>query len=123
MATKHETRSGGGFFRGWFGEGLDFLNVVLKSSKQNTSNACDVCNGNVIMFNPNSFACSIAYKVIWLPCPSKINKSWLLNDTPPRIDLLKKDKNSLNMKEVIHVIFCIVIQLLGRFVEFNVVIP
>jgi hypothetical protein len=81
MATNPETRSGGGFFDGWFGEGLDLLNVVLKGLKQNTSNgynACDVCNDNVIMFNLNSFACSIASKVIWLSSPSKINKCLLL---------------------------------------------
>jgi aryl-phospho-beta-D-glucosidase BglC (GH1 family) len=89
-------------------EDLTFLNVVLKGLKQNTSygcTACDVCNGNVIMFNPNSFACSIASKVIWLPCPFRINKCRLLKDTPPRTNLLKKDKNSLNMKKVIHVFF------------------
>ncbi len=32
--------------------------------------------------NPNSFTNSIASKVTWLPCPSKINKSQLLKDTP-----------------------------------------
>jgi hypothetical protein len=56
---------------------LTFLNVVLKGLKQNTSNgcnACDVCNDNVIMLNPNSFACSIASKIIWLSCPSRIKK-------------------------------------------------
>jgi hypothetical protein len=104
---------------------LTFLNVVLKCLKQNTfngCNACDVCDGNVIIFNPNFFACSIAFKVIWLPCPSRINKCRLLKDTPHVIDLLKKDKNSLNMKEVIHVIFCIAIQIPDRFAKFNVII-
>jgi hypothetical protein len=45
---------------------LTFLNVVLKGLKQDTfngCNACDMCNDNVIMFNPNSFACSIASRV------------------------------------------------------------
>jgi hypothetical protein len=46
----------------------------------------------------------------------------VVEDTPLGIDLLKKDKNSLNMKEVIHVIFFIAIQVLGQFVEFVVVI-
>jgi hypothetical protein len=105
---------------------LTFLNVVLKVLKQNTSNgynACDVCDGNVIMFNQNSFACSIASNVIWLPCPSRINNCRLLKDTPLGTDLLKKDKNSLNIKEVIHVIFCIAIQVPNQFVEFNLIIP
>jgi hypothetical protein len=56
---------------------LTFLNVVLKGLKQNTSNgynACDLCNDNAIMFNSNFFACSISSKVIWVPCPSRINK-------------------------------------------------
>ncbi len=42
---------------------LNFLNDVLKNLKQDTFNgynACDVGDGNVIMFNPNSFAYSIA---------------------------------------------------------------
>jgi hypothetical protein len=40
--------------------------VVLKGLKQDTFigyNAYDMCNVNVIMFNLNSFACFIAYKV------------------------------------------------------------
>jgi hypothetical protein len=104
---------------------LTFLNVVLKSLKQNTSNgynACDVCNGNVIMLNPNSFACSIASHVIWLPCPSRINKCRLLKDTPLGTNLLKKDK--LFKHERSHpCFFCIAIQVLNLFVEFNLVIP
>jgi len=38
---------------------LTFLNVVLKGLKQDTyngCNACNVCDGNVIMSNPKSFA-------------------------------------------------------------------
>jgi len=52
---------------------LFFLNVILKDLKQEKShgyNACDVWNGSVIMSNPISLACSIAYRVTWLPCPS-----------------------------------------------------
>ncbi len=89
---------------------LTFLNVVLKGLKQNTFNgynACDVCNGNVIMLNPISFACSIVSMVIWLPCPSRINKCQLLKDTPLGTYLLKKNRNSLNMKKVIHVFFAL----------------
>jgi hypothetical protein len=42
---------------------LTFLNVVLKGLKQDTFNGCNACdmfNGNVIMFNANSFAYFIA---------------------------------------------------------------
>jgi hypothetical protein len=77
---------------------LTFLNVVVKGLKQNTSNryiTCDVCDGNVIMSSPNSFAYSIASRVTWLPCPSRINKCWLPRDIPLGIDLLKKDRNSV----------------------------
>jgi hypothetical protein len=73
---------------------LSFLNVILKGLKQKTSNgcnACDVWDGSVSMSNLISLACSIASKVTWLPCPSKINKCLLMNDTPPVIDLLKQD--------------------------------
>jgi hypothetical protein len=66
-----------------------------------------VCDGNVIMSNPNSFACSIASRVTWLSCPSIINKCQLLKDIPPRTNLLKKDKNSLNRKVIIHVFFAL----------------
>ncbi len=74
-----------------------FLNVVLNGWKQDTfngCNACDVYDGSVIMFNFNSFAYSIASKIMWLPCPSRINKCSLVRNTPPRIDFLKKNKNS-----------------------------
>ncbi len=43
-------------------------------------------------------------------CPSRINWCQFLKDTPLGIDLLKKDRNSLNKKVVIHVFFCIAIQ-------------
>ncbi len=95
---------------------LTFLNVVLKGLKQYTCNGCNsygVFDGNVIMSNLNSFAYSIASRVTWLSCPSITNKCWLLRDIPPRFDLLKKDKSSLNKKVVIHVFFCITIQVLG----------
>ncbi len=68
---------------------------VLKGLKQDTSNgcdACDACDDNVIMCNPNSLVCSIAYKWTWLPCPFRINKCWLLRDTPLGTNLLKKTK-------------------------------
>jgi hypothetical protein len=87
---------------------LTFFNVFLKGLKQNTFNGCnarDVCDGSVIMFNPNFFAYSIACRVTLLPCPFKINKCWLLKDIPPRVDLLKINKNSLNKKVIIHVFF------------------
>jgi len=70
-------------------------------------NACDVCDGNVIMFNSNSIAYSIASRVTWSPCPFKINKCQLLKGTPRKIDLLKKDKNSLNRKVIIHFFFAL----------------
>jgi hypothetical protein len=79
---------------------LTFLNAILKGLKQdmsNSCNACDVCDGNVIMSNPKKIACSIAYGVTWLLCPSKTNKCGLLKDTPPKTNLLKyiyKQKNN-----------------------------
>ncbi len=51
------------------------------------------------MFNPNSWACYIIYKVTCLPWPFIINKCQLVVDTPPRTNRLKKDKNSLNKKK------------------------
>jgi hypothetical protein len=36
-----------------------------------------------------------------------------MNDNPPGIDLLKKDKNSLNRKAIIQALFCIAIHVLG----------
>ncbi len=95
---------------------LTFLNAILNSLKQNTTNgpnACDVCDGNVIMPNPNSFTYSIASRVTWMLCPFKINKCQLLKDIPLGIDLLKKAIDSLNMKVVIHDFFCITIQIFG----------
>jgi hypothetical protein len=89
---------------------LTFLYAILNFLKQDTfngCNACDVCDGSVIMFNPKKFAYLIAYRVTWLPCPFKINKCWLLKDIPLGIDLLKKDKNSLYKKVVIHALFYI----------------
>jgi hypothetical protein len=55
------------------------------------------------MSNPISLAYSIASKVTWLPCPSKIKNCLLMNDTPSGIDLLNKDKNFLNNKAIIQV--------------------
>ncbi len=92
---------------------LTFLNFILKTyfeTRHIYYNAYDVCDDNVIMYNPNSIACSIASRVTWLPCPFKINKCQLLRGTPPRIYLLKENKKSLNMKVIIHVFFCIAIQ-------------
>jgi hypothetical protein len=92
---------------------LTFLNVILKGLEQDTSNgcnACDVCDGNVIMLNPNSFAYSIVFKVTWLLSSSRINKCKLLKDIPPRTYLLKKDRNSLNKKVIVHFYFFIAIQ-------------
>jgi hypothetical protein len=56
---------------------LTFLNIVLKGLKQdkyNGYNACDVCDGNVIMFNPKKMFILFLSRVTWLPCLSKINK-------------------------------------------------
>jgi len=50
--------------------------------------------------------------VKWWPCPSKINKCQLMRDIPLGIHLLKKNKNSLNKKLIIHALFCIIIQIL-----------
>jgi hypothetical protein len=36
-----------------------------------------VWKGNVTMFNPNSYACSITFNVMNEPCPSKIKKRQL----------------------------------------------
>jgi hypothetical protein len=86
------------------------LKVVLKGLKQDTyngCNACIVCDGSVIMSNPNYFAYFIAFRVTWLPCPSRINKCWLVKDIPPQTNFLKKDKNSLNKKIIIHVFFAL----------------
>lgn len=43
----------------------------------------------------------IVFKVTWLPCPSRTSKCLLLKETPPKIKFLKKERNSLNKKEVI----------------------
>ncbi len=83
---------------------LTFLNVVLNGLKQDTSNGCKTCdvwNGKIIMSNPKSCACSTLSRVIWLPCPSKTNKCWLVRDNPPGIDFLNKVKNYFNKKEII----------------------
>jgi hypothetical protein len=93
---------------------LTFLNVILNGLKQDTYNGyrtCDVSNGKVIMSNPNSCACYITYGVTWLPYPSKTNKCQLVRNTPPKTNLLKKVKNSLNKKEIILVLFCIVMHI------------
>jgi hypothetical protein len=53
---------------------LSFLKIVLKGLKQVTSKGCnawDVCEGKIIVFNPNVYACSIASKVRWDPWPSR----------------------------------------------------
>jgi hypothetical protein len=95
---------------------LTFLNVLLTGLKQNTSNgcrACDVWDGKVIIFNSNFGACYIAFRVTWLPCPSKTNKCQLVRNIPFGIDFLKKANNSLNKNEVIQTLFCIAVQVLG----------
>ncbi len=51
-----------------------------------------MCDGNVIMSNPNSFVYVVTYMVTWLPCPSIINKCWLLRLTSLGTNLLRKDK-------------------------------
>jgi hypothetical protein len=40
--------------------------------------------------------------VTWDLCPSKVNKCLFVRDIPLGIDLLKKDRNSLKRKVVIH---------------------
>ncbi len=74
---------------------LSFLKIVLKGLKQATSkgwSAWDVFEGKIIMLSPKSLVCSIASRVTWDPCPSKINRCLLVRDTSPSINLLKKDK-------------------------------
>jgi hypothetical protein len=66
-----------------------------------------VWDGKVIMFNPNFYACSIISKETWLSCPSKINKCLLIENTTPRANFLKKNKNFMNNKKVIQALFCI----------------
>jgi hypothetical protein len=102
---------------------LTFFNVMLKGLKQDTfngCNVCDVCDGNVIMSNPNSFAYFITYRVTWLPCPSIIYKCWLLKDTSPGTNLLKKDK--LFTQECSHPSFFLHCHTSTWFAKFNVVI-
>jgi hypothetical protein len=67
----------------------------------------------MIISSPNSCACLIASRVTWDPCPSKMNICLLVKDIPFGIDFLKKDKNSLKRKVIIHVFYCIAIQVLG----------
>ncbi len=50
------------------------------------------------MFSPNACVCSIAFKVTFDPCPSKISKFLLVREIPPCTNLLKKNKNSLKRK-------------------------
>jgi hypothetical protein len=49
----------------------------------------------------------IDFKLTWLPCPSIINNYQLMRDVPFGINFLKKDKNSLNMKIVVHDFFAL----------------
>ncbi len=72
---------------------------------------CDVWDGRVIMFKPISCACDFVSKVTWLPCPFRINNCLLLKEIPLKTNFLKKEKNSLNKKEVIHAFFCIAMQI------------
>jgi hypothetical protein len=89
---------------------FSFLKVVLKGLKQFTYNsyrACDVWNGNMIMSKPNYCTYFIVSMITCDPCPSRINRCWLNWNMPPKIDLLKNGKNSLNRKEVIiHALLC-----------------
>ncbi len=47
-------------------------------------------DGRVIMSNPISCACDIAFKVTLLPCPSKINNYLLVKETLIGTCFLKK---------------------------------
>jgi len=75
---------------------LYFLKVILKGLKQFTSKgykAWEVCEGKVIIYKPNCCSYSIAFKLTCEPCPSKVNRCTQLFGEPPRIDLLKNDRN------------------------------
>lgn len=77
---------------------LNFLQVVLKGSKQLTSNnckACDVWDGKMIISKQNYCTCFITSMVRCDPCPTRINRCQLNWNMPPKIGLLKNDKNSL----------------------------
>jgi hypothetical protein len=67
------------------------------------------------MSNPNSLACSIASRVTWDPCPSNMSRCMFVMDISLGIDLLKKYKNSLTRKVVIHGFDYIAIQVLGLY--------
>ncbi len=84
-------------------------------------NAYDVFDDNVITSNRNSFACSIAYRVTWLPCPFIINKCWLLRDIPPRTNLLKKNKSFFKQENKSSMFF-LHYHASTWFIKFNVVI-
>jgi hypothetical protein len=58
---------------------VTFLNIVLNDLNQDTSNGCKTCDvwdGKVIMFSPNSCVYSIAFKVTWLSFPSRTNNAY-----------------------------------------------
>jgi hypothetical protein len=74
---------------------LSLLKAILKGLKQATSKgwtACHVCEGKIIISNLNYLVCSIASRVTWDPCPSKVNKCLFVKDIPLSIDLLKRQK-------------------------------
>ncbi len=92
---------------------FSFLKIVLKGLKQVTSKGCnawDVCEGKIIVFNPNVYACSIASRVTWDPWPSKMYKCLFVRKIPLGIDLLKKKRNALKRDAIIHAFDCIAIQ-------------
>jgi hypothetical protein len=81
---------------------LTFLKVVLNGLKQNIFNGyktCDAWDGRIIMFNLNSYACSIASNVTWLPWPSKTNKCQLVKDIPLGTNFFKKIKKLLEQEK------------------------
>jgi hypothetical protein len=80
---------------------ISLLKVILKGLEQLTPkswSACDVCEGKVIISNPNSLIHSIALKVSWDPCPSKMNKCLFVRDIPLGLTSWKKIKNPWKSK-------------------------
>jgi hypothetical protein len=84
----------------------------LKQTTSKGESAWDVYEGKMIIFNPNFCAYSIAFKVTWDPCPSKMNRCLLVWGIPPNINLLG-EKKFLERKVVIHAFDYITIQVFG----------
>ncbi len=95
---------------------LSFLNVTLNGLKHETSkgwNACEVCEGEVIMSKPKAIACFRAFNVTCDPWPFRTNKWRLVWEISLGIECFKNEKNSLKRKFIIHAFGCIAIHVPG----------